>query len=316
MKTRIILCILLFSFILNGKHTEPNHYFSGNVHIYSKSTNQKLANKLAAQLHSDIIQFQKQIGSYDNKPVKIIMAESADEYRKWTQRSSAIIEFSQAFYNNQNKLIYLRDPGELRTLLRIRKILLHEYIHHFINNHIKDPPLWFHEGMAIYFSHDMSINREFNFAKNYILGNSVPLELMKYSYPKNRIEWESFYAKSGLAIKYLFTQRKNSFYQFWDEVKKEGNFNSAFIKSFYFTPKDFSALFEEYAKSHFRAEIFMASSSLIWGFMPLILIIAVIRKKIKTKKKELEVEKMEIEENAKENILVNETNKNSESLNH
>lgn len=178
----------------------------------------------------------------------------------------------------------MKNPKYLKNVSNIRKLLLHEYIHHFVGSFWKDPPLWFNEGMAVYFSNDMGIERELNFAKNYILGNSRQLEQMKSMYPENMIEWESFYAKSGLAVKYLYTKKRRSFYRLWDKARTTGNFETAFLNSFFMTTRTFSDQFEVYSKTHFKTAILMASTGLIWGVLPLVLVVGVIRKKIKNKK--------------------------------
>ncbi|MFC1898018.1 hypothetical protein ACFLYJ_00440 [Candidatus Cloacimonadota bacterium] len=135
--------------------------------------------------------------------------------------------------------------------------------------------------MAVFFSRDMGFDRELNFAKNYILGNSRTLNMMKYSYPRNRIEWESFYAKSGLAVKYLYLKKKVEFYRFWDLSKMGNDFDSAFRKAFQMDTEEFSLQFENYAKTHFRVEILLASTGMIWSILPLILIAGFIRRKFK-----------------------------------
>ncbi len=178
----------------------------------------------------------------------------------------------------------MKNPKFLKNVSNIRKLLLHEYIHHFVGSFWKNPPLWFNEGMAVYFTNDMGIERELNFAKNYILGNSRQLKQMKNTYPENMIEWESFYAKSGLAVKYLYTKKRGSFYRLWDKARSTGNFETAFLNSFFMTTRTFSDQFEVYSQAHFKTAILMASTGLIWGVLPLILIVGVIRKKIKNKK--------------------------------
>ena len=255
-----------------------------NIQIVAAQKDEKIAKIIATNLDQDIADFQKKIGFYDDEKINILIAKNADEYLSWTKNHATIIEFSDAFYSNHDKVIYLKNIRNLHNLTKIRTIILHEYIHHFINNHANKTPLWFNEGMAVYFSGGWNLNREFNFIKNYFLGNTVPLEMMKYGYPKNQIEWGSFYAKSTLALKYLVINRQKSFFSFWDCLEQSKDFNSAFNESFFFTQKDFSALFEEYARNHFHAEVFMASSSVIWGILPIVLIIGFVRKKIKNRK--------------------------------
>ncbi len=213
-----------------------------------------------------------------------MIAADSKVYDGWIQNHSAIMEHSAGFYNRSNRSIFLKNPKYLKNVSNIRKLLLHEYIHHFVGSFWKNPPLWFNEGMAVYFSNNMGIERELNFAKNYVLGNSLPLEQMKKTYPENMIEWESFYAKSGLAVKYLYSKNRKSFYRLWDKAGSTGDFEKAFLNSFFMTTRTFSDQFEDYSKIHFRAEILMASTGLIWGVLPLILIVGVIRKKIKNKK--------------------------------
>jgi hypothetical protein len=224
--------------------------------------------------------FHRQLGQYPELPIMIIILSDEEEYYEYAQTSSEIIEFSRAFYSPRTGTIYLRDPREQQNFVQINRILLHEYIHHFVNHYWVNEPLWFTEGMAVYFSGDLNMDREINFVKNYILGNSLKLEQMKYNYPENMIEWESFYAKSGLAVKYLFKNNYREFLTFWEYGARGLNFESAFLHSFYMTPRDFSLLFEDYSKKHFTTEILLASTSLIWGILPLILMIGWIRKKI------------------------------------
>ena len=235
-------------------------------------------------MDKDIQSFQKKIGSYLDIPVNVVIAADSKVYDSWTKQQSAIMEHSLGFYNRRNRTIYLKNPKHLKNVSSIRKLLLHEYIHHFVGSFWKNPPLWFNEGMAVYFSNDMKIEREMNFAKNYVLGNSLPLEQMKKTYPKNMIEWESFYAKSGLAVKYLYSKKRKSFYRLWDKAESTRDFERAFLNSFFMTTRTFSDQFEDYSKIHFRTEILMASTGLIWGVLPLVLIVGVIRKKITNKK--------------------------------
>lgn len=228
----------------------------------------------------NVDEFQRKIGQYPELPVKVVILDEEDEYYEYARSRSEIIEFSRAFYSPSTGTIYLRDPKENRNFVQINRILLHEYIHHFVSHYFAQAPLWFTEGMAVYFSGDLNMDREINFVKNYLLGNSLKLDQMRFRYPANRIEWESFYAKSGLAVKYLFKKNYREFLNFWENGARGSDFESAFLRSFFMTSRDFSLLFEDYSKKHFTTEILLASTSLIWGLLPLILVIAWIRKKI------------------------------------
>jgi len=271
-----------------------------NITVYGEQKDIEIIHQLISQLDMDIRNFQRSIGTYLDSKISISIAEDNAEYQKWTKGNGKIIEFSNAFYNRNSDTIYLRHPSQLKSLVALRRILLHEYIHHFVGKFWRNPPLWFNEGMSVYFTGDLGFERELNFAKNYVMGNSRSLEMMKYRYPRNQIEWESFYAKSALAVKYLY-QKRQEFYRLWDNSRPQGDFEPAFRRSFLMTTRDFSIIFEEYARTHFRAELLLASTGMIWSLLPLILIIGVIRKNIRNRKK---IKAWEKEENAHDPVTV------------
>jgi len=262
-----------------------------NIIVYSNKP--EFAKELSYKLSEDIFQFHKKIGKYPELTVTIYIAEDKKEFQSWTGKNTGIIEHSQAFYNGQTNAIYIRNLKEIRNLSKLHKILLHEYIHSFVRFYWKGVPLWFNEGMAVFFAGELNINRELNFAKDYILGNSRPLNQMKFHYPTSRIEWESFYAKSGLAMKYLYNHKRNEFYKLWDFAVEHKSFESAFLLSFRYTTQDFSAFFEEYAHAHFRAEMLLASTSIFWGFLPIIFLLVVIIRRVRNRRI---LKKWEIEE--------------------
>ena len=278
----LTLFYLVFSLSASNIIYEKIHY--RDIILFAEAKDTLAASHFIIQLDKDIQSFQKSVGSYLDVPVKVMVAADSKVYDEWTQKHSAIMEHSTGFYNRRINTIFLKNPKYLKNVSNVRKLLLHEYIHHFVGCFWKDPPLWFNEGMAVFFSGDMGIDRELNFAKNYILGNSRQLKQMRKKYPKNMIEWESFYAKSGLAVKYLYSKKRSSFYKLWDIAGTSRDFESAFLNSFFMTTRTFSDQFEAYSKAHFKIEILMASTGLIWGVLPLILIVGVIRKKIKNKK--------------------------------
>ncbi len=273
-----LLLIMLCSFSLQALSISEDE-----ITIHFSASDSIIAENILNSFSKTIFQFQKKIGQYPNLPVEIILTADDSEYFYLT-KTSKIIEFSNAHYNPKTGKIYIRNPKNGRSFVRLETILLHEYIHHFVRHYWKNPPLWFNEGMAVYFSNDLSFDRELNFIRNYILGNSRTLEMMKRKYPENRIEWEAFYAKSALAVKYLYKNENNAFYKLWENSAPDKNFERAFRISFFKSTREFSNFFEDYSAKHFRIEILLASSSILWGLLPLILLIGWIRRKIKIKK--------------------------------
>ncbi len=278
-KFLLLFVLLMFSFALHAVSVSFEY-----ITVLAVERDKQLALNLAEELYHDIERFQQHIGTYQQIPITIVMARDDKDYATMTERGSGIIEFSLAFYDHRDKMIYMKNPRDIRNYNTLRKVLLHEYIHRFIDYHMDNVPLWFHEGMAVFFSEDLSFDRYLNLIVSNILSRTRPLEEMKYRYPKQRMEWESFYAKSALAIRYLYTNYSHNFFSFWQIAQKESDFNAVFVQSFYITPDMFSNMFDEYLTKQFRTEIILASTGLLWVILPLIFLIALVRRSIKNKK--------------------------------
>jgi len=289
-----LLAIVLFILVILPSYSEVLNY--DNIYVTYHGSDGKIASELGKQLAADIGDFQKQMGHYPELKTQIIIAKDHAEYQSFVESSGGIQEFSQAIYRRSTNTIYIRNSRDDLRYNQLNKILLHEYIHSFVFHYFKNAPLWFHEGMAVYFSNDFSTNRELGLARNYLFGNTRPLSQMRTNYPQNRIEWEAFYAKSALAVRYLYQNKKEQFYRMWDLAEKNHSFNSVFLRSIKYTALDFSIFFEEYCATHFRSEIILALSGMIWMLFPLLFIIGYLRRQQKMRKKLAAMEAEEIEQ--------------------
>jgi hypothetical protein len=256
------------------------HYEAGDV---------KIAKQIAPPFYRNIVRFQKEIGLYTVLPVTVQLLEK-EEIR---YKENSIIEFSNAFYSFKEKTIFVKNPKQASRYARLQEILLHEYIHHFIYNHYPNAPLWFHEGMAVYFTEGITYQRKIHFIKDKVIRNSLPLKEMTNMYPESSIRWQSFYSKSALAIQYLLTYHKEAFYHFWDYAAKTNNFNQAFLNSFFMTQEQFSNHFETYANEHFRIELLLGSSTILWALFPLLFFVGIWRRKKQAKEIEKHWEEQE-----------------------
>ncbi len=256
-----------------------------NFLIVYENINPEYIKRFAKYLEKDVDTFQRKIGKYPDYKVKIIVAKNDKDYLEIIKPKKKIIEFSNAVYFPGSNTIVIKNPKFVIDYDTIHRVVLHEYIHSFVHYYFYNPPLWFNEGMAVYFSGDFGIDRELRFVYSYLLmRNPLALNQMKYDYPKNRSEWEFFYSKSALAVKYLYTKNINRFIYFWSRAHKQGDFYKTFRLSYLMSVKTFSKEFEKYCKTHFKLMIVLASSTVLWGLMPILLIIIFIKKKLKYRK--------------------------------
>lgn len=251
-----------------------------NVKFIGSRSDSVIIKQLSVKLQKEINNFQMRISQYPKHQVKIVVAPDKEFYQKLIGKNRGIIEFSEAFFSHGNKTIYIKNLDNV-NFNSLNRILLHEYIHLFVDYYFSDAPLWFHEGMAVYFSDPLDYGREINFAFDHIVGNIPDLANMEKNYPENRAKWRSFYSLSALTLKYLYDEEKKSFYLLWDLAEKDYTFERAFRTSFFMSLPRFYKKMDNILQERLKVEILMSLSGFIWALLPIILIIGWIRKRIK-----------------------------------
>ena len=275
----LLLILSLLSPLLSIDYPELLQREENGLTFRYQQRDQQLIEQLHSLIIKDIDEFQRAIGFYPEIMGEIIIAPNMEFYQNIIAGHRGIIEFSEALYSPSEKRIYIRNPRDLKNFSRLRRIILHEYIHLFLDTQFDNIPLWFHEGMAVFFSGDLTFERELLYARDFLLGNSLNLNEMVGRYPEGRIRWNSFYAKSALAVKYLYTNHPDEFYTLWEYNDEPADFSLAFFRAFNLTPRQFSPLLEDYLKKRFRLEILLAFTGIIWGVLPFILLLAWLRKR-------------------------------------
>ena len=285
-KLRLFLLIILLAFTITSYALDDLDSIKGDcVIIHYKPSQVKLAKYLTELMDSQITHFQKKLGVYPDQPVKVILAPSEKWYQEQTKGRKEIIKKAAAYYDGAHKTIIIRDPGSSRGFSALRTVFMHEYIHYFIDSYIAQPPLWFHEGMAVFFSGGYGINYDILFASGYLYGQRPTLLNMRTGYPASQNKWEMFYAVSALAMKTLYRDFKPEFYRFWYYAEQAGQkggkvqFDKLFKHSFYMNVAQFDKYFKTEQKRLFKGQIFAVGMSFFGPLMALVLVLAFIKKK-------------------------------------
>jgi hypothetical protein len=260
-------------------------YTKYNIHIVASDKDSLIAENIVSFLKKDIDDFQKKIGAYPNLKTNIYLASGNKDYQNLNIKfPEKIVEFSKAFYSRSNNCIYLHAPEYFRTIKNLRETLLHEYIHSFVYYFWENAPLWFHEGMAVFFSKHSPNIKEFYLVLSIFNDKKLSLKDMEKVYPKTKTEWVIFYEKAALTIEYLSHHYKRQFNFFIDNAHSNGDFYLDFERAFKITQKQFENDFQRYLKRFVVGAFFISITGILWSLIPLGLVIAWIRKRIINKK--------------------------------
>ena len=104
-----------------------------------------------------------------------------------------------------------------------------------------------------------------------------------YRYPRKRIKWQTFYAKSAKGVAHLFHSRTNEFHKFWELSKESNDFRKTFFQAFDMTPEQFSNEFEEKMSKKSKTKALLLSLGFTWSLLPFLALIVWGLKKLRNR---------------------------------
>ena len=286
-KVLLLLIVLLNFTTLFGVKELLNY---DRLTLYYDKADLPLAEMIGEQLPLIIDNFQQTIGVYPEFKAKIYLSHDREDFQSRVDLFGGITEFSNAFYSKRDNYIYIKSYFEIGDRDTFLRILLHEYIHAFIDYHFKDAPLWFHEGMAIYFAQQYSTQMTVNLGMDYLAGNVKELAQMEDYYPMQSHNLSSFYAKSALAVKMLHQKDSGAFSTLFVSVKR---FDSAFFRSYKKSKTKFYSEFEKKFKAKMYFSVVYALFTFVWILLPILMFFGWIKQ---SRKREEQIEAMESDE--------------------
>lgn len=281
----LLSLIFLFSCIyLSGYNLS---YESAMIQIYSHNPHSQYEQHIGQSLDERITEFQKSMGIYPIEKARIYIINDEKEYRRLSLGKAEIVELSSGFYDSKENLIRARSPEQVKE--NYVNLLLHEYIHWYIDLLFYNAPLWFHEGLATYHSQQIGYERYLIYLKESLINPSGNLFRLSYSYPERKQDWDGFYISSTMAVRFMQEQHTGKWEAFWARVSleykagKKAHFNRTFSQGYTETLWDFHARFTAYSKRQGYIYLVVLINSLIIALLPFVMIIAAYKRRKKMK---------------------------------
>ena len=249
-----------------------------------QESDERIVPFLRREFAREIVRFQFEMKSFPDIEVNIQIAPDKKTYEAWSAEKNIRVHNNIGFADLRNSQIFIQNPRFIRGTRKIINLLLHEYIHIFIHYHFDDAPLWFHEGLAWFYSENISLNQTFQFMANNAFHKNFLLIKYAYSYPDNNSDIEPYYFQAAMLARMLNDDYKTQLQSLFDFSALNQSFTEAFMNSFYITDVDFLRFFEIELKNFFRLNIYKGLVLMTWMCFPIFLIIAKIKKNHKTRK--------------------------------
>lgn len=253
--------------------------FSSPTHeIYSQSPKPEIEANIGRELDARISEFQMSLGIYPAEAVRIYIISDEKEYQRLSLGRGEIVEYSDGFYDGKEGVIRVR--SHIHTQENYLNLLMHEYIHWYIEELFTGAPLWFHEGLATYHSRQFGYERYLLYLRESLINPSGDLFRLSHSYPKDKADWNGFYLSSTMAVRYMQEKHGESWQRFWHIVALEyksgrkANFTRAFTHSYGTTLWDFHTSFTKHSKKQGYLYLIVLINSLILALLPVVMLIA------------------------------------------
>lgn len=282
---KLMFVVLLFTMLLTCKLTAAYTLQSrtGNLAIYAETPVQARLMENLVKLDERIDKLQMDLGLYTDKQAVLFLVKDHKSYQQLSLGKEKIVEFSEAFYNGSEGRIYIRPPVEMKD--SFTNVVMHEYIHWYLEEFFHNTPLWFHEGMATYYSGQMGFERYLYFLQQSFIGNGSDLFRMSYKYPEKQEDWPIFYLSSSMAVRFMREKKAQEWSRFMDyasQAKHRGE-KAVFSEGFAFTYRnnayDFHRQFAAYIKKLRFQYLFWGTNSLVAISLPIVVILGYFRRR-------------------------------------
>lgn len=252
-----------------------------NVVLYTTQQNKTDFSGMLATLNQRIDALQMSTGVYLNTRADIYVLPNRASYQQLAGGKESIVEFSDAFYSSGERRIYIRSREQIHS--SYTNILMHEYVHWYLDQIFLSTPLWFHEGLATEFGTPLGVGRYLMFIRERFWGNRLDLFELAYRYPRERRNWELYYLSSYFAVKYMQERDEQAWRDFWTLTarnQRQGvktRFTEALSSAYRLSLYQFNLDFSRHTRKLAYQYLIIGVNSIIFSLLPFVLLIAVLK---------------------------------------
>ncbi|MBI4778435.1 hypothetical protein HY792_05910 [Candidatus Desantisbacteria bacterium] len=252
---------------------------------------EKLAETTLSMVDSFHSQISLCIGDYaSNTPVYIIIAPSREVFENL---SGITEEWAVGMAAGINRIVIL-SPRRFGSKSEIERLLRHEYTHILLHQATKGHslPRWLNEGLAMHYESNIwHIPDDIRLTEAFFTHSLLPLDLLSWYFPSDRKKAELAYSQSLDIVGYIIKEYGyESLTHLIREIAAGYDADTSLINSI---GVDSHSLETEWYKSlgnRYNWFYRFTDTALIWATLPIICIIAYIRKIRQGKRKKMQWE--------------------------
>lgn len=170
-----------------------------------------------------------------------------------------------------SRRIVIQNPKHIALAkLQLAQVLRHEIAHVLFGQctrkAVKEIPLWFVEGIAIYFAEEWVPSRHETLLKHIFSKSILPLHELERSFPRSQAGADLAYAESQDAVRWLVEIKgRDVLFALIAELHAGNNFSSAFETTVGWNMAMFNELWQESLTERYQWASLFSNSYFLWG---------------------------------------------------
>ena len=259
---------ILFAFS-TARATQWHRFERDGLALYLAQADTGRAQALLTDLLIGRSEIQRKLGGVPAVPIAVYLAPSKDGFRDLTKGRLPHWSAGVAFLESRTIVLQSR----VDDLLQVAR---HEFAHVLLHAAVPARvPVWFHEGVAMWASHEWRLRQSAAIFYAVFSGGLIPLSEIDdvLSFPSAKADLA--YAESLMAVGFLIRLGgPNAVVAMLSELEAGAPFEVALFRVTGITPREFEHRWRDSVQGRFGLMALLFSPDLIWLYLALLLLLA------------------------------------------
>ena len=259
----LLLMLPIFSASATWKSVESSHF---RVYYQKGTTDPMSILQIAEDFYAEMPQLT------DRMPAGMIDIWVCDTQKEFQASVHAPIQdWAVGCAFPLSRRIVIQNPKHIALAkLQLAQVLRHEIAHVLFGQctrkAVKEIPLWFIEGIAIYFADEWVPGRHETLLKHIFSKSILPLQALTRRFPSSQTGADLAYAESQDAVRWLVEVKgKDALFALISELHAGQNFNTAFEAVVGWDLATFDVLWRASLAERYRWASLFSNSYFLWG---------------------------------------------------
>ncbi len=284
--SNIVIFFLLTRILIANTDSHSFHTLSsGDITVQYVIADSAYARKALTTLSRAFEEISFDLKVTKSETLSVLIVPSRSEFGKYIH--GELPRWTGAFAIPQYKKMVVKSPRWDRGKNDFQANLIHELTHLLVHESIGNKPIprWIDEGLAIFYSREQRWKTSTALSKAMATNSLIPLSDIDYVLKFHQIKAELAYQESYSAVRYLLaTYDIDAIQIILQGIRENQDLDKSFVLATGSTFRVFEREWIQYAKKNYKWFWLSDIDNYIWIFILLLVVLAVLIKRIRNRR--------------------------------